>query len=172
MGKKIFFTIGYPGSGKTTLAQKLAAKLGIDYLSADTLMAELFSAPVYDDNSRKIIIEESKYRVEDSIRSGKSVIFDGNINTRDRRQIVYDHAAKLKVTPIGIWVKTPLDIAKERAFNPRHEKTNVVRVLTEKQFNEIVETFEEPLTNENFVVVSGLDDFDEQYKVIRWRLTN
>ena len=70
----LFIFSGLPGSGKSTIAQRLSKKLGIAYLRIDTVeqgLKDLCNINVYDEGYRL------SYRiVEDNLKLGISIIAD------------------------------------------------------------------------------------------------
>ena len=83
----LFLTVGLPGSGKTTLARRIAENEGILRLTPDEWMAPLFNDSQAD--SRRDILEGRMIWVaHEVLRSGSSVVLDFGCWSPDERYAI------------------------------------------------------------------------------------
>lgn len=113
MMNKIVLLVGVPGSGKTTLAQRLIEK-GYISLNADKIREELFGDPtVQSDNDAVFSIFFG--RLEDELAKGSDVVIDNTNTNPKHRGPILQRAIQAGYNDIQIWVlDTPLDICLER----------------------------------------------------------
>lgn len=110
MFSKFIMMVGIAGSGKTTVASKVAASLD-DCLvvSSDAIRGELYGdEAIQGDSSRVFQLMEE--RTMEALRAGRDVIYDATNVTAWRRQ---ELLAKLplRVEKICLWVNVPLERA-------------------------------------------------------------
>jgi predicted kinase len=164
----LFYTVGYPGAGKTTLAQSLSQVLGGEHLRGDKIGLELFRFPTYSPDERRAVYAEMQRRAAQALRAGRPVLYDAATNTYAQRQAVAASAHACHSPAIGIWVQTPTAVAKKRAGSVRDGGVvgQVVRVIPPHIFDQYVAAFEapDPATEHEIVVVSGDAPFYMQYR--------
>ncbi len=83
--KKLYYLIGYPASGKTTLAKKLKEEKGYEYVSGDEIFAELFGRGL---KYSKILSEQPMKIYLDIINKGmncKNIVLDIYTPTKEER---------------------------------------------------------------------------------------
>lgn len=128
--KEIIIMIGYPGSGKTTIANNLCDNEHNKYIRID---GDSFKTPA------KMIKEADKY-----IKTN-SIIFDATNGTKERRQHFINYA-KLNELPVRcIWNTTSIDKAMEQ--NKERAKNGGVKI-PDIAFYVYRKKFEEPTSNE------------------------
>lgn len=76
---------GLPGVGKSTVARRIADRLGADVLRTDVVRKELFDDPEYTDAETTAVYDELLVRAADRLADGRSVVLDATFKTRDRR---------------------------------------------------------------------------------------
>jgi bifunctional polynucleotide phosphatase/kinase len=97
--KQIVIMMGYPGSGKTTIAQTICKNnTDVIYIDGDTYKT-----------SAKMIKTSLEY-----IKLNKSIIFDATNSSRKKRKEYVDLAKKYNYKVACIHVSTPLDISYKR----------------------------------------------------------
>ncbi len=157
--------VGVPGAGKTTLAHNLAYLLKAQHLRGDKIGLELFRFPTFSPQERQAVYQEMSYRAADSLGAGQHVLYDAATNTAALRAEVAALAQKSGAEAMGIWVRTPLAVAKKRAGQARDSGVtgSVVRVIPPQLFDQYVAAFEEPTGDEDIITVSGNVGFYLQY---------
>lgn len=85
---KFFMMVGLPGSGKTTVAKKIAEELNAEWISSDAIRAELWGDE-NDQQSPEEVFHKMEVRTKSAIASKKHVIYDAtNINSKSRKLLV------------------------------------------------------------------------------------
>jgi len=111
--KKLVVMVGIPGSGKTTLAQKLVEK-GFHYLNADTIRLELYGNEAEQGDKEKVFSIFFE-RLEAALQQGLDIVIDNtNINLRQRKPIL-ERAQRFSYTDVQLWLlDVPLDVCLRR----------------------------------------------------------
>ncbi len=165
----LFYAIGYPGSGKTTVAKRLSKHMGLDHLYADRIAFELFRLPKYTPQEAAVLYGTMDQQASDKLRSGRSVIYDAMANSHAMRNRLVRLAKAHGCHAVGIWVRTPVEIAKQRSGGHRPSEfiPNQYRTVPERVFVRHVTTFEAPQPYEAIIPLSGLDDVETQIKALK-----
>ncbi|HSX35659.1 MAG TPA: ATP-binding protein [Patescibacteria group bacterium] len=162
----LFYTVGLPGAGKSTFARQLAFLLGGKVLRGDVIGLELFRLPTYSPEERKMVYAEMSRRATTSLRAGEHVFYDAATNTQAQREAVVALAEQNGAEALGVWIETPIAIAKRRAASPRDKGVagRVVRIIPPHIFDQYAAAFELPDDNEVIVQLSGTAPFFLQYR--------
>ncbi|HUD06550.1 MAG TPA: AAA family ATPase [Candidatus Saccharimonadales bacterium] len=173
----LFYTIGYPGSGKTTFAISFSKDSNAEHLYADKLGIQIFQTPRYSQEERKHVLEEMDWLALTNLQGNVGVVYDANINSFSEREHLRDIAKKANTVAVGIWIKTPISIAKRRLSEIRRIGNVNIRQMTDKnrannEFKKIVNRFEAPRSSEMTLMISGIDPYDQQLKEIGKSLRN
>ncbi len=161
--------IGPAASGKTTLAQTLAAIGNYHIVSTDQIRAEFFGEEIIQGDWR-LIEKEALNRIEKSLAAGQPVIYDA---TNTKRPWRMDLLAKIRqISPqnsqwMAWYLQTPLEICLERnAGRSRQVPPEVI----EKMFLPL-EKFP-PLPAEGFVDVVTLKNGEYYPPEIKEKIDN
>ncbi len=162
----LFYTIGYPGAGKTTLASRLSVWLGAEHLRGDKIGLELFKCPTFSQQERQTVYSEMARRASRQLASGRHVIYDAATNSLAQRQQLRELARQYDSPAIGLWVDVPTSLARKRAGTVRDQGLagTVVRVIPPNIFAQYVAMFEPPQDGELVITVAGDKSFPEQYR--------
>lgn len=111
--KRIILMIGVPGSGKTTLAQKIAEK-GWKYINADSIRLELYGNAA-EQGDKEQVFTLFFTRLEELMMEGVDVIIDNtNLNPKQRKPIL-ERCEKFGYADIQLWLlDIPLELCLER----------------------------------------------------------
>ena len=101
---------GLPGSGKTTIAEKVAETLGAKHLQLDRVRKVVTPDPDYSEKERGIVYASLAYMAYLLVDSRVSVVIDGTANRREYR----DLARKLIPRFIEVYVECPIEVCMER----------------------------------------------------------
>ncbi|NTW61534.1 AAA family ATPase, partial [Candidatus Saccharibacteria bacterium] len=114
MKPTLYLMVGYPGSGKTTVAQYISKTTDAVHIWADE-ERKLRFGDKYDTGQSVELYDGLNLKAIDLLRHGKDVVFDTNFGLRiDRdklRQMANDVGAKTLI----IWLTTDRDSSKSRA---------------------------------------------------------
>lgn len=146
---------GYPGAGKTTAAKAIATITGAVHLSSDELRLKLFKPPTFSLTEHAKLYAQLNIQTKKLLSRGHDVIYDANLNRYQHRQEKYTIARIINAKPILIWVKTPKELAKQRALDeirkplwPTHETPN-------HMFERIASIIEPPQEDEPYISLDG-----------------
>jgi predicted kinase len=162
----LFYTIGYPGAGKTSFARSFSRWLGGLHLQADRIGIALFVTPTFSPAERVAVYQHMDYQAITALNDGKHVLYDGTINTLEQREHLRQTAQQHGTQAIGLWLTLPESIAMERAGRIRNVGAGGIgrRTVPPEVFRRHVAGFEKPTDHEAIIQISGLDHFSEQYQ--------
>ena len=101
---------GLPGSGKTTIAEKVAESLGAKHLQLDRVRKVVTPNPDYSDKERGIVYASLAYMAYLLVDSRVSVVIDATANRREYR----DLARKLIPRFVEVYVECPIEVCMGR----------------------------------------------------------
>lgn len=169
MGKPVLYLmVGYPGAGKTTVAQLIAKQTGAVHLWADWERHKLFSAPSHDEVESRQLYERLNRTAETLLAEGKSVVFDTNFNYRRDRQLLREIATRQGAETVVVWLVTSPEVARERAVHANVVRNGYDFVMTTKQFDRIAGHLEPPGKDEKVIKINGVKlDQNEVMRLLR-----
>lgn len=160
MKTTLYLMVGYPGAGKTTVANLIAKITGAEHLWTARERLSRFGTPKeqYTTDENKELYSNLNQKAKDFLESGKSVVFDTSFNykkDRDKlRKIAHESGAETKV----VWVQTPRIIAQTRATEDAHlQETRILGDMSEGNFNRLSDNLEKPSDDEKPIVIEGID---------------
>ena len=110
----VAMAVGIPGSGKTTLANRLSDGLGIVRVCPDDIRKELTGSAL-NQTVHEEVWEIANDRIAEAIGNGKSVILDATNTIPWRRHEAIKKYRQFGAPIVaGIVVATPLEVAKQR----------------------------------------------------------
>lgn len=119
--KRLVLLVGVPGSGKTTLSQKLIDQ-GYHCMNADSIRQELWGDPG-DQRDPDTVFNLFYERLEQAFAEGKDIVIDNtNINTRHRAPIL-QRAIKAGYQDIQLWI---LDVPLETCLTQNRGRPRAV----------------------------------------------
>jgi predicted kinase len=169
----LFYTVGLPGAGKTTLANNFSHWLGATHLRGDKIGLELFRFPTFSPQERQMVYAEMGRRAGENLRVGRHVLYDAAMNTRSQRGQLEALASRHGGVAVGVWIQVPTDLAKQRAGKLRDAGLTgpVARVIPPQIFDQYAAAFEAPSNDEKIILVTGTAPFALQYRRIRRQLS-
>lgn len=154
----LYLMLGYPGAGKTTVAEFISQITGAVHLNSDQFRIHMFKKPLEISETE----HENMYRMldhitEQTLKSGKSVIYDANLNRYQHRKEKYDICERSGAQTKLIWVKTDEDEARKRATieageHPGHRPFGNMDTAT---FARLIDQIEKPKENEKAIIING-----------------
>ncbi len=137
---------GLSGSGKTTMALKLAPELGrapgaIVVRSdverkrqAGIALEERMPAGSYSPEASAAVYAACLVRAESILKAGQSVVVDAVFAKPEERAAVEAVAAKMAVPFEGIWLDAPKDVAQARVAARKADASDATAAVVERQF--------------------------------------
>lgn len=165
MKQTLYLMMGLPGAGKTTAAGIIAELTGAVHLSSDQARVMLWPEPDFSEEEHQALYEYLNEQTEKLLKSGKSVVYDANLNRYEHRQEKYDLAHRLEVETVLCWVKTPREIAKTRRIEETaHHHLVKPGENAGEMFERIAHLIEEPHENEPYIEIDGTKITPEHIK--------
>lgn len=150
--------LGYPGAGKTTVSEYIHKYTGAVHLNSDQFRLRMFKDPLNiteaeHDNIYKLL----DHITERTLKSGKSVIYDANLNRYAHRKEKYDVAKRARAGLKLVWVRTDLEEAKERAtvLAEGHPDHRPFGNMDPKVFDRLTGQIETPKEEESAIIIDG-----------------
>ncbi|MGF7229449.1 MAG: AAA family ATPase [Candidatus Saccharibacteria bacterium] len=158
----LFYTVGYPGAGKTTFARKLSCELKLIHLYGDKVGYELFGRPNFSANQIELVHSKMSALASYHLAQNTSVLYDclnSTVHQRDKLRLLAGNRQA-----IGIWIDTPQDIARKRAGKIRISEfaENYFRMIPDSLFDRYLAVFEAPGCNEKVLRISGAEPYEAQ----------
>lgn len=163
-----YILVGLPFSGKTTLSKAISEKLGIPRINLDDVKFEMGFEGVSDNyiapEQWKKIFDKTDKKVVEHLKQGESVLHETSWTKRWKRDRARKLATDLRINSTVIYVKVPVEVARERWLKNRMEQQRFD--LPEDVFEEAVSEFEIPTEDENLLV------YDQTIPVKQWLKEN
>lgn len=157
----LFSITGLPFSGKTTLTNKLVDKFGLSVISVDEIMerAGMWESPRPTDEDWNQAYWEAYQTLENLLKEGKNVIFDGGSLKKSERKAQRQIAEKLHPNYQLIYVNTSLKTIEQRRL--KIQSTREHGQVDDQTMKNALKIWEEPTRDENPIVYSSKHDLDE-----------
>jgi predicted kinase len=167
----LYLFIGYPGAGKTTIANIITQATGATHLWADVERHKLFPSPTHSEKESKELYNQLNSAAEYLLAEGKSVVFDTNFNFLSDREKLRELAKKHNASTYLIWVETSIEIAKQRAVHSQQTRNNYTTNMSEEQFDSIASKLEKPTNDETVIKIDG-SNLDQQSLLDRLHISS
>ncbi|MFB6266636.1 MAG: AAA family ATPase [Halodesulfurarchaeum sp.] len=151
---RMVIVCGLPGVGKTTVAARLADRLGGTHIRTDVVRKELFPDPAYSSEETRAVYAEVLSRAKKAIRAGDVAILDGTYKRHSRRVRAVRAASELDVPLAVVRVVADPDRVQDR-----------IRRRTDDESDADVEIYEqfkeewEPIRGE-YITIDNSRDLD------------
>lgn len=152
---KLYLMMGFPGAGKTTTAKVISDLTESEHISSDETRLKMFPHPSFSDAEHSQLYRLLDKRTEESLRAGKDVIYDANLNRYRHRKEKYDICARNGTQPVLIWVQTPKELAKARATGSHRANLVPSNESSHEMFERISRVIEPPHPNEPYISLDG-----------------
>lgn len=163
---------GYSGAGKTYFARQLTDNLQAAHVHADRIRGELFDEPRYDKEENDAIAQLMDYMTTEFLRAGVSVVYDTNAIRAGQRRKLRDMARHNGALPLLVWFQIDLETAYARIGNRdrRRSDDKYAGPGDRATFDRIAGSMQNPLTTEDYIVISGKHAFNTQLAAFARRL--
>jgi len=156
MQQTLFLMVGYPGSGKTTVARVIQEQTGAVHIWADHERHTMFLKPTHSRQESDKLYAHLNEVTDRLLGEGKSVIFDTNFNYYKDRQLLREIAAKHNAQTMIIWMTTPRELCRTRATEQSHDQeTRVWGNMPPEDFERIASHLQPPHDDEHPVKIDG-----------------
>lgn len=159
---------GFPGSGKTYVSRQICEYINAAHIHSDRIRTELFEHPRYDKQEDEIVSHIMEYMAQEFLHAGVSVVFDINAGRRVQRRKLRDIARQSGAEMILLWQQIDAESAFQRVStrDRRRSDDKFSRPYNERaSFELVISPMQNPV-NEDYVVISGKHNFNNQRNVI------
>jgi uncharacterized protein len=162
----LILVTGLPGSGKSTVAGRIAEHVNAVVINSDTLRRELFPVTrTYDSNETQTVIRETRRRTRELLSEGKTVVLDA-LFTKQRPRDEYRRLAEELDIPYAIIHVT----ASEEAIRERLEARPRTGDASEATFEYYLDRKPhfEPIAGDHFRIDNsgGLPEMEEKVQAL------
>lgn len=159
----IIAMVGVPGAGKTFFAEHFSETFKAPFVNWGTIRSELFNEPTYSSDEDAIIERVAAYMLSESLKTGATVLYEGDVATQTARRKLQQRAKKAGYDVLFVWTQIDQPTAKQRAGKQGIDK--VLFDKLEKRFSPLKDT-------EPSVVISGKHTYASQLKIVLRRLSS
>lgn len=159
---KLIILCGIPFSGKSTLAKEISKKLNYNRVDLDDVKFKLHGDNIKDEDLMQkdwdVVYQEMYKRIENSLKSGKTVVHDTGNFTKYERNLIKQIADKFNLDALTVFVDTPKEIAYRRLKENRESGKRFD--VSGDGFESSVKEMETPGSDENTLVFRYNDNID------------
>lgn len=130
---------GFPGSGKSYFAEKLAARTGSVFISSDKVRKFLLYSGKYAMQDKVAVYNEIRRLAEKHLHNSDNVVIDATFSHYSMRDPFFRLVEKHSLPLCFIWVYAKEALIKERLSRPRQDSEADYKVYEQvrDQFEEI-----------------------------------
>jgi predicted kinase len=143
MRSRLVLVCGLPGSGKTTLAERVAGELGAVRLSPDDWMRELV-IDLFDQPARGRVEALQWQLAQELLAKGMSVVVEWGFWTRAERDTLREGARRLGAAVELRYLDEPVEVLWGRIGTRGREEAWGSRAITRAELEEWAAAFEAP----------------------------
>lgn len=148
--------LGYPGAGKTTVAQLIAEETGAVHIWSDLERHRMFAEPTHAKTESRRLYDNLNRQTDKLLSEGRSVVFDTSFNHRHDRDLLREIALKHGAETVVIWLTTPVEVARQRAVHAEVVRNGYDFSMTPEQFERIASHLETPGKDEKVIKIDGV----------------
>jgi predicted kinase len=178
LGPKLLLIVGgMSGTGKSTIAKRLAEVLCGELLQTDTVREELtagdgkndFPNGKYTTNGRNRVYEAMLQRIPERFGSAGTVILDGTFAARSHRRAAVACAQQLGATVLQIQCQCPPDVARQRIAD-RLQLGGSPSEATTEVYSSQVAAAQPPLASSDQCCIDTTNPLSEQVELVLSRI--
>jgi predicted kinase len=155
----LYLMVGYPGAGKTTVAQIIHERTRAVHIWTDYERKQMFGDKYNRDDS-KVLYDALNKRVVELLRSGKSVIYDTNFSYAADRNALKKMASDVGADTKIVWLTTSKEVAKVRVIRANTNDINRVFAMSDDDFDYVAGHFQPPTEEEKPIKIDGVAKLD------------
>ncbi len=163
---------GYPGAGKTYFARQFCENVQAAHVQGDRIRAELFDQPRYDKQENAVVAQLMNYMASEFLNAGVSVVYDMNAGRAGQRHTLRDMARKAHSQPLLVWFQIDIESAFTRLSkrDRRRADDKYAAPLDRTSFEAVIGGMQNPVSSEDYAVISGKHTFKTQYSAVMKRM--
>lgn len=141
---RVTVLIGIPGSGKTTLATRLARRLHCTVLSRDRIRAAMFDPCRFTSAEKEAAFEALLIALGTCLKLKHSCLIIDGMPFSKRRQLerVHEVCRLHRAAPMFLHLRLPVELAQQRVESDRHSRRNRLEDRTGHLVSEVHSRFE------------------------------
>jgi predicted kinase len=163
---------GFPGAGKTYFARQFCEEIQAAHIQGDRIRSELFENPRYDKEENQVVTQLMDYMAEEFLRTGTSVVYDTNAARAIQRHGLRELARKSGAKPLLVWFQIDGESSYFRSSkrDRRRADDKYSQPLDRQMYQNQVGQMQNPVTTEDYTVISGKHTFDTQFTAVNRKL--
>ena len=157
----LILVCGLPGTGKTTLAERIAKEHNAIHLNTDIIRRKYLKERTYSEEEKKMIYDKLFSETEESLKESKTVVLDGTFYKKELRKKATDIAKEYTI------IECVLD---EEILKKRLGKRAMCNVASEANYDVYLKVKEqfEPIEEKHLVIDTSLPEEEQMKKVKEW----
>jgi uncharacterized protein len=179
MGRPLLLVVGgLMGTGKSSLAGRLAEALGAEAVSTDQVRREAlgpsrapaaYAEGIYEPRLRDRVYESLWHEAGRRLCRGQSVVLDGTFLSQARREVAYELGRRHRVVPLFVWCDCPRQTALARIAERARQGGNASEARTDLYDQQAAE-LDPPAAGEPVVKVDTTRDLSLEVDAVLDRL--
>ncbi|HRK40861.1 MAG TPA: ATP-binding protein [Candidatus Saccharibacteria bacterium] len=164
----VILVIGLPGSGKSFFSRQFAEMFGAPLVSMDFIRHTIAPDSQFDHVEDAAVGTIAQNEVTELLKTGKTFIIDGGVNSKSGRQSVAREAKRNGYGILTIWVQTdePTSQSRSSRRSDKREADQLNASMDGDQFERYRKQFSIPTPSENIIVISGKHTFTTQARIV------
>ncbi len=155
----LLILLGPPGSGKTYLAERLFKQSDFVHINSDSVRAQYFTNPKFTADERARVYLKIKELITNTLQTGRSVVFDGNLLTNaDRKEACDYYTQEVEAKVLFVFLDIPKDIALEQAISRKSSGDNLYNAMPAERAIRMHETFQPIDTTLPHITITDLNN--------------
>ena len=169
----LLITVGYPGSGKTYISERLAKDFHFFHLSSDWIRSHIVDNPKYTPEEHRVVFRFMDALALELLSKGISVIYDANNGKHEYRRALYAIAKKGRADAWMLRIHTPIETAEKRVLARSQKKFSnnrkmyLYRAIDIGVIHKLRNEIEEPAKYEQVIFVAGQSSYLINKKIIK-----